>query len=176
MRTFAYRLFFVFFMVSCKESKNDNLIKETWKLTVTETEPLRFSFHQQNKILNEIYGNISEYNTELNRSKFDSVKILRSNIIKESNRCLTQLKKQSQTEQNVKIISATINLLNSLIEVKSALPIVYDKVEMNIDNKFAPRHDEFLEILTRYKKIGGEYDKVKDNYYKVHKVTIETSI
>jgi hypothetical protein len=176
MRIFIYSLLLLVFLTSCKENNNEELIRETWRITVTETKPLRISFTQQNRILNEIYGNISEFTKEQNRSKFDSVKMLRSKIIKESERSLIQLRRQSKTEENGKMITATINLLVSLIEVENALPNIYGKVEKNIDNKATPRNEKFLEVVNRYEKNGENYDTVKNEYYEKNKNALETSL
>lgn len=177
MRIFAYSLLLVFFLHGCKAiNNNDELIRETWRTTVLETKPLRISFNQQNRILNEIYGNISEFSKEQNVLKFDSVKMLRSKIIQESNRNLINLRKQSKTEENEKIITATINLLESLLEVENALPNIYDKIEKNINNEFTPRNEKFMEVLMRYKPNGENYDKVKDEYYEKNIEAIETSL
>jgi len=177
MRIFAYSLLLVFFLHGCKAiNNNDELIRETWRTTVLETKPLRISFNQQNRILNEIYGNISGFSKEQNVLKFDSVKMLRSKIIEESNRSLNNLRKLSKTEENEKMITATINLLESLLEVENALPNIYDKIEKNINNEFTPRNQKFMEVLMRYKPNGENYDKTKDEYYEKNIEAIETSL
>lgn len=174
MKIFTYNLVILFFLFSCQENNNEDLIQGTWKVTVGETESLGIAFTKQNRMLNEIYNNLSFEKKEENSSKFDTVKILRLKIIKEAKLNLIKLKNHPKTKANEKILSATKNLIVSLLEVENSLPNIYSKVDKNINNKNTLRNEKFLEVVNRYEKNGKNYDAVKDEYYEKNKNVIET--